>query len=73
MSGVDRQLAELETRVAFQDQAIESLNRALADQQQQLLRQQRLIDAMAQRLRELASQADAGVGDAPQDERPPHY
>lgn len=73
MSGVDRQLAELETRVAFQDQAIESLNRALADQQQQLLRQQRLIDAMAQRLRELASQAEVGAGEPPQDERPPHY
>ena len=70
MSGEDQRLDELESRVAFQDQHIEDLYRALAEQQQQLLRQQRLIEALSQRLQALA--AGEG-GDAPQDERPPHY
>ena len=68
----DARITQLESRVAFQDATIAELEQALASQQQQLLAQQRLIDAISQRLRDLAADNSAS-NDTPQDERPPHY
>lgn len=68
----DERLTQLESRLAFQEATIAELEQALAGQQQQLLAQQRLIDAISQRLRDLAA-GESASGDAPQDERPPHY
>lgn len=68
----DERLAQIESRLAFQEATIAELEQALAGQQQQLLAQQRLIDAISQRLRDLASDSSSG-GESPQDERPPHY
>ena len=64
-------LVDLQTRLAFQDQAIAELSDVIADQQRQL-------DQMRQRLKLLGDKLDAlegtlPQGSAPDQEIPPHY
>ena len=66
----EQRIAELEVRVAFQDDTIDALNAALASQQQQLSQLQQAVSLLAQRQKELASQVPAEGGDEPP---PPHY
>ena len=66
-----RRFDELESRLAFQDDLIESLNKVIA-------RQDREISNMASQLKDLitkvADQAEtAGPGTKPEHEIPPHY
>ena len=61
-------LDELESRLAFQDDLIESLNEVVARQDREIaLLTQRLAD-LATKFEDLAASA-AGMGDEP----PPHY
>jgi SlyX protein len=65
----DARIADLESRLAFQEQSIEQLSGELA-------RQQRDIELLQGMLRELARRVKEGLDDdrAPSgDERPPHY
>lgn len=63
---------ELEERLAFQERALEQLNRVVAEQQLEL-------DALAREVKELrAAQRATGDGKATEarsleDDRPPHY
>ena len=66
-SDLDR-LIDLETRQAFQDDSIASLNQALVSQQQRIDQLEKLLELMAERLRE--SELDV---DPPPEEPPPHY
>jgi len=63
------ELVDLQMRVAFLDDTVAKLDLALANQQQQLLEQRRLIELMATRLQEL----EAGAGNPIPDPPPPHY
>ena len=58
----------LETRLAFQDDTIETLNQTITDQWKQIDALTRQMAAMIERLQEAESQAPAPVN-----ERPPHY
>jgi uncharacterized coiled-coil protein SlyX len=49
---------------------LSDLDRALADQQAQMMRLEKLCQSLVERLRSLAEAAPAG---ASEDERPPHY
>lgn len=55
---MEERIIELETRVAFQEQALAELNEALIGQQRQLDRLQSTMDAT---LRQLVAPADAGI------------
>lgn len=68
----DTRIEALESKLAFHELTIAELEQALTEQQQQLLAQQRLIDAISQRLRDLAADS-GGPGSTPDDDRPPHY
>lgn len=46
---LEQRIAELEVRVAFQDDTIDALNAALASQQQQLSQLQQAVSLLAQR------------------------
>ena len=65
----EQRLIEIETRIAWQDDALRQLSDALANQQRDIERLQRLCQAMQAQL--------AAVGDGaralPADEPPPHY
>jgi SlyX protein len=67
---VETSLEEIQTKIAF-------LERANADLSDVVFRQQREIQALAAKLKELSVRLQAAEsGDAaraPQDERPPHY
>ena len=65
---VEDQINELETRVAFQEETLQKLDEALADQQKQLSALEHRIKVMTEQLQEI----DIG-NPGPDDEKPPHY
>jgi len=69
MSG--RSLVELETRIAFQDDAIEQLNRTVAGQQKEIDRLREELARLAAQMRSLAgSPVTLAQAEEPP---PPHY
>ncbi|QFU76226.1 SlyX family protein [Halioglobus maricola] len=68
---VQQQLIELQSQLAFQDDTIASLNEALTEQQQEILVLRRQMTLLKQRQDEQA--ATLGSGEAPTQEKPPHY
>jgi len=70
MEALLARLDELETRLAFQDDTIQSLNDALGQQQIDLDRMQRSLQLVAKRQSDMASlMPDDAAGEQP----PPHY
>ena len=69
---IEKRLAELESRLAFQDDIIDNLNQVVTRQDRELLElKQQLID-LAARVREFQDVA-AESGPASSVEIPPHY
>lgn len=66
----ERRLEELEARVAFQDDAIETLNREVLALRVELARLRELVGRLQDRTRGLEQPA---VGDAADEPPPPHY
>lgn len=69
-SGLAARVVELETRVAFQDQAMQELNEAVTRQQREIDRLARELDALRERLRALAP---SPVVPPDEETPPPHY
>jgi len=69
MSETER-LEKLETTVAYQDQAIEDLNRIVLTQADEIAQLKRLIGNIGERLREIA---DNPALSEPPEPPPPHY
>ena len=67
---VELRLMELETRVAFQDDALMTMSDEIARQQRDIERLQLQLAALARRQEDLAGQVGAPMGDEPP---PPHY
>jgi SlyX protein len=67
-----QRLDEVESRLAFQDDLIESLNRVVARQDRELADLARRLRALEGRINDLAESAAAPGGD-PAHEVPPHY
>lgn len=68
---MEKRLIELESRLAFQDDLIDSLNEAVIHQQKQIERLELISKTLAERLRGLADASGSDGG--PEDEVPPHY
>ncbi|EGV52874.1 SlyX [Candidatus Endoriftia persephone str. Guaymas] len=67
---MDEALIDLQTRVAFQEESIQALNRALLDQQQVINALQAELETVHQRLRALTpSPLESDAVEPP----PPHY
>ena len=67
---VELRLMELETRVAFQDDALLTMSDEIARQQRDIERLQLQLAALARRQDDLAGQVGEPLGDEPP---PPHY
>ena len=67
---VELRLMELETRVAFQDDALMTMSDEIARQQRDIERLQLQLAALARRQEDLAGQVGAPMGDEPP---PRHY
>jgi len=69
--GIEARLEELESRLAFQDDLIESLNETIARQDRDLIRLEQRVKAMGDKLNDLG---EAGaLSGSPGHEIPPHY
>jgi SlyX protein len=62
-------LAELESRIAFQEDAIDKLSDVVARQEMDLEKLTRMVKILHGQLRELGGGDDAPAADVP----PPHY
>jgi len=69
MSDADR-LETLETAIAYQDQAIEDLNRTVLAQAAEIAQLKRLVGNLGERVREIA---DNPALAEPPEPPPPHY
>lgn len=67
----DKRLADLEFRLAFQEDALNSLDQVVARQQRDIEDLQRLNRELYRRLREWEERLEAGSEGA--EEKPPHY
>lgn len=66
---LDDRVMELESRLAFQDDTIQTLNDVLVAQQRSLERMQLQMAALIKRQEEIGGQFETFEGEAP----PPHY
>jgi Uncharacterized protein conserved in bacteria len=62
-------LAELESRIAFQEDAIDKLSEVVARQEMDLEKLTRMVKILHGQLRELSGSEEAPAADVP----PPHY
>ena len=67
---IEQRLVNIETKITFQEDLIEELNKTVYQQQQKLERLEAICDALARQVRSLAEAGDEGK---PANERPPHY
>lgn len=66
---MDERLIELETKIAFQEQTVDTLNEVVTAQQQQLDRLERKVEAFRQQVQKLLLSLPEQGADKP----PPHY
>ncbi|RUO63527.1 SlyX family protein [Pseudidiomarina insulisalsae] len=67
------QLADLESRLAFQDDTIETLNQLVTQQSDQLQRMEQQLKLLGRRLQQMQERNDEGQPLSAADEIPPHY
>ncbi|MFY0989362.1 SlyX family protein [Halomonas sp. C05BenzN] len=70
-----RRLDGLESRIAYQEHWLDTLDEAVATQERRLARLERINDLMQEKIREQqrALQEIDADGPRPEDEVPPHY
>jgi SlyX protein len=68
-----QQMAELQSQLAFQEDAVRSLDEALAHQQQELLLLRRQLELLQQRQPDSTALAEALSAGVLADDKPPHY
>ncbi len=66
----DQRLDKLETTIAYQEQAIEDLNKTVLEQAAEIAQLKRLIGNIGERVREIAD--NPALAEAPEPP-PPHY
>ena len=68
-----QQVMELQSQLAFQEDAVQSLDAALAQQQHEILLLRRQLELLRQHQLEQAQNNEAGAEHNPANEQPPHY
>jgi len=66
-------LMELQSQFAFQEDAVRTLDDALAGQQREIIQLRRQLELLKQRQDEQVARQEAGEAGIPVDEKPPHY
>lgn len=67
---IEERLVNIETKIAYQEDLIEELNKVVYQQQKKLDQLEALCSSLASHLQSLAESANAGKS---VNERPPHY
>nr|WP_300312105.1 SlyX family protein [Halomonas sp.] len=68
-----QRLEAIESRLAYQEHWLDTLDAAIAQQERRLMELERLSRMMQERMRELRSADSLGPAPGPEDELPPHY
>lgn len=68
-----RRLADAETRIAFQEDSLQTLSEQLFQQQQLTDQLQRSLQVVYQQLRDIRDVSNQPQNPSPGDEKPPHY
>lgn len=68
---IEERLVNIETKITFQEDQIEELNKTIYQQQQKIERLEAICEALARQVRSLGEAG--GDGKTPANERPPHY
>ena len=71
LSDLEKRLVELESRIVFQDDLIESLNEVIARHDREISTMTGQLKALFSRMSDLADTAAPGA--SAEDEIPPHY
>jgi SlyX protein len=66
----EERLVDIETKIAYQEDLLQALNRVVSEQQKQIDQLELTCNALTARVRELT---EAGGSSITQDEKPPHY
>lgn len=66
-------IVELQQKIAFQEQAVDTLNEVVSRQQKDLTRIERTLSLLAQQMKNSQQAADAGQDGPEANEPPPHY
>ncbi len=72
MTDIQEQLIDLQTRVAYQEDTLEQLNRVITQQDADITLLKQHIRLLARRLEDAVRAQGQEPGEIP-DERPPHY
>lgn len=67
---IEERLVNIESKIVFQEDQIEELNKTVYMQQQKIERLEAICEALARQVRSLAEAGNEGKG---ANERPPHY
>lgn len=70
-NGFFKQLVELESKVAFQEDTVDSLNDIVSKQQQDILQLKQQMRSLVGELKGVLAELDGGPG--PVNQKPPHY
>jgi len=68
-----QQMMELQSQLAFHEDAVRSLDEALAHQQQELLLLRRQLELLQQRQHDITSFNEAVSAGLPANDKPPHH
>ncbi|BCB28588.1 hypothetical protein SKTS_34740 [Sulfurimicrobium lacus] len=63
-------LVEIETRIAFQEDLLQELNKTIYEQQKKIARLEAICNSLIDHVKDLSEAAAEGVAT---NERPPHY
>ena len=66
-------LTDVQSQLAFQEDAVRGLNDAMADQQQEIILLRRQLELLKQRIDEQAAVGEQAAPSSLLDEKPPHY
>ena len=66
----EQRLVEIETKISFQEDLLQDLNRIVYEQQKKIERLEAICESLIGHVRELA---DAAAEQGAASERPPHY
>jgi len=66
----EERLIDIESKLAHQDQLMLELNEVVTEQQTKIMQLEQLCSSLVERVRAMG---ELSPGDAPQDDRPPHY
>lgn len=67
---IEERLLNIETKLTFQEDLVEELNKMVYQQQKKLDRLEAMCESLVRNIESLAEERNAGM---PANERPPHY